>query len=863
MTDCLSEEVEMKLDFNKCHLTPRPIKVNAKIKRAIDAYRKKKVPMRVLLTNFLAVKSKGDDLADAENPWAYFYKGIEGHEVESGVSVDETLFRFATMEIKDQNPTDVIIAAYYANKRRNDSAFEIGYLLPVFLNNVGPNSSLLIVNPSPDMIAVIESQHFGKHYYGVTDETVAGLYQLQFQDSVFVPFDHMDRINEIDAVLITNRDQPVEHAAALLKFLSCCKRDTFVAGLIPSSWFDQQNSEAYKTFKKAGYSAKEIVVVDTKATVSSPRKKMIAVFRREKHVSFSAYQSVYNIKEKIFQIQKEAVPVVATRYFETRKTILSCIKENSEEYEQNYSSRYKKAQEYRFSEEISLFYKVYEGRKNRYAGVAYYRELKDPDRKIWGKKVTPDIEKGLRSETVQGIMDSLEDLVFDEEVYPYIRSDIEKYYVRMDRPTTLKTIWFFCVPQIVTRYKYDGPYIRRLFQNLRLADCSPGSLSGSMLLGYIADSLKTDIEDIPLKAIEQINLILETAVKNQLLSYNTLEIYLQEYTRRATERQQDVRNALVKKHFSDTEESIIVKAIIEDKLVSGIRYSSCAVNSLLLSAAIRLFTGMAIREVAALAWRDFRAISASEQYQLTISRIVDAKGRLVAHSDRELWKRFRIVPVCGTLAALLEQRKSYLIKSGIDEDYLLDCPIVLAEERMSDMQKRKTVRHCPSAKISKVCSDLVLLARIPPMSVVLPDPSSDLTTDFNRYHGDIFLSNFRHKANHEAFLTLGEINYMIGIDAPDTFSRHYCDYTNDFVQISTIQKLKRWEGHYERSVRKKRLSKPKHGESLGKTELKAGPFAEGNAAVDLLIEATEDRGVLFTAEADHGMDIHVTEYQET
>ncbi|MDT2768763.1 hypothetical protein P7G58_07835 [Globicatella sulfidifaciens] len=47
--------------------------------------------MKLLLTNFLAVKSKNDYLAEAENPWAYFYKGMKGHEVESGVSVDETL----------------------------------------------------------------------------------------------------------------------------------------------------------------------------------------------------------------------------------------------------------------------------------------------------------------------------------------------------------------------------------------------------------------------------------------------------------------------------------------------------------------------------------------------------------------------------------------------------------------------------------------------------------------------------------------------------------------------------------------------------------------------------------------------------
>lgn len=50
------------------------IKINGKIKKAIDAYSRKKVPMRVMLTDFLAVKSKSDELAMAENPWAYFYK---------------------------------------------------------------------------------------------------------------------------------------------------------------------------------------------------------------------------------------------------------------------------------------------------------------------------------------------------------------------------------------------------------------------------------------------------------------------------------------------------------------------------------------------------------------------------------------------------------------------------------------------------------------------------------------------------------------------------------------------------------------------------------------------------------------------
>lgn len=64
--------------------------------------------MTVFLEHYLAVKSKGDLLAKALNPWAYNYKGREGHVVESGVSIDETQFRFATMSIKNDIPSDVI-----------------------------------------------------------------------------------------------------------------------------------------------------------------------------------------------------------------------------------------------------------------------------------------------------------------------------------------------------------------------------------------------------------------------------------------------------------------------------------------------------------------------------------------------------------------------------------------------------------------------------------------------------------------------------------------------------------------------------------------------------------------------------------
>ena len=54
------------------------VKNKETIKAAVDKYRSRQTPMKQLLTDYLAVKSYGDRLAEAENPWAYYYKGIEG-----------------------------------------------------------------------------------------------------------------------------------------------------------------------------------------------------------------------------------------------------------------------------------------------------------------------------------------------------------------------------------------------------------------------------------------------------------------------------------------------------------------------------------------------------------------------------------------------------------------------------------------------------------------------------------------------------------------------------------------------------------------------------------------------------------------
>ena len=850
----------MEFDFISRKLTAQQIRINGKIKKAITAYRDKRVPMSVLLTNFLAVKSKGDALAQAENPWAYFYKGIEGHEIESGVSVDETLFRFATMEIKDQRPTDVINAAFFANKKRNDSAFELGYLLPLFLDNVKSEDSILVVNPSPDIICTLETRHIGRRCYAVTDQTVAGLYRSQFPEAEFVSLQQMTLIHNMDAVLITARDQSAENSKLFFDCLKACNDQSIIFSFIPSVWFDNPKNGTYRMIREEGFFVEKVLVISPEVTISSPRKKLLALLRKGEESNLPIYQSIYDNQTKEFQVLRNPITIDANKYFRSNYTIISSIKNASLVDEVKTEPKYNRAREYHFSVEITLFYKVYAGRKNRFAGVTYYKQIKDPDLKTFGKKATADIEKGLRADSEDKIIAAMEEIPFDEKVYPIIRSDIERCYLGIGRPVTFKTIWFYCWNQLASSPKYEHALISKAMRSKNLADCFPQNTTGSSLLNLIAESYNVGVEDLTYRIVEQFNLIIEAGIKNSLVPFNPLELYLKEYSNRATERQQDVRNALVKKHFSHVEEMRLFKALIEDAYVNAGCCRRCVVESVILASAIRLFTGIAIREVAALTWADFTHIPETDSFQLIISKIVDKKGKALSHSEKKLWKRYRVVPVASTLAILLLQRKRFLIDNGIDKDYLERCPVILAEERLSEMKQKKTMKYCKPSVISQSSRELLSKINMPQINVILPDDSNDLTTDFGRYHGDIFLSNFRHKANHVAFLTNGEINYITAVEAPDTFSKYYCDFMNDFIQLGIVEKLKRWDYVYERIVKEESLSQPTRGKEKGAFRRTSGPYTNGLTAIDLVVENKTDREVELSAEGQHGIEINITEY---
>ena len=95
------------------------------------------------------------------------------------------------------------------------------------------------------------------------------------------------------------------------------------------------------------------------------------------------------------------------------------------------------------------------------------------------------------------------------------------------------------------------------------------------------------------------------------------------------------------------------------------------------------------------------------------------------------------------------------------------------------MRKGHKPVYCKPAAVAEKCRKAVEAAEIPQFPIILPGKDgNDIETDINSYNGDIFRTNFRDKALNEAGFGLDELNYYLGLKKPDTFSQHYCDYTN-------------------------------------------------------------------------------------
>lgn len=781
-----------------------PIETNNAITNAREIYHKKKLNAHMLLSDVYQLRAEKWEKYPAHNAYKHMIQQRDKVEVESGRSEYETAFMFGAMQIKNQLPTDIINGLFYQN--RSDNSITIDYLLPLLRENTAQSNKVLIILPAPDLI-LTWNQAGIQTVYAVYDKEIKGLYQIQFSNIPFVSFitfDEIATLSGIDIVMLTSNSISVQKSLELLCSVPVGTKKIFA--LLPSTAFSECTDEQM-AFCSNQYRLNEILLLPAKVCVSIPHKKIIAYFSDTPadtvslHCSFIKDNQLF-MKSEVGQIAVESVFQKETLKAQYKKAI-SAPKKLPRDYD--------KSKAYFFSEEITLNYTT-QIRDDYYVGKAYYCSPAPSSNRKHGDRLSRLIEAGLRSKTEQGLTNALERLPFSDanvnlkdgpestladiivrELYERFQSNFSEL--------SLKTIWFILRERLNPPKNKDSnknPYKDEIAQYLfcgsiqNLSRLHPLHAEIEEIQDAMEAVLQNQEDDARLKYWLQLDLIFKAAVKAGILDRNPVQYIIASVSKRATDRQREIRNAMTKKNLETDEENRLLELLSAPTQNPQDEQSFLplyVIDSKALLLAVRFFTGLNNAEACALT---FGNILHSKSPNLVQFRIDHSDDDDYYIGQKET--KFRFVPLVQPLVDMFNARKDYIQQYfGIDFSQK-SIPLFYETEPTSPDEVLHN-KCCTPKTSAKFGSAIIKKLGLPQQLLVLPgdEYSADsLTIDLFKYQGDIIHSNFKFHANHDAAFTMGELSYYLGIQPPDTYSCHYCDYSNEFIQYGMKEKLLRW-----------------------------------------------------------------------
>ena len=790
--------------------------VSPKLVDTIRFYRQHKVSGLQLVANYCQYNKHRTQIEDAFNPWVEFQQAIKGKiNAAEGISIAESTFNMVE-DIRNEKPSDVIRAALYPfpalfgrrpdlKVRSNyDGKFECSFFLQQFELLVRNASQVLIVNPGPDFLLAwsqIAKKYACKCCVAVPNIYVATAYRMEFKGLQFCIFsDIADYAKRFDLIAIASPFTAEEFSIGTT--LSAGKDNATFIALLPQTFISSPEDNVCAALWDHGFLPSKIIAIAPSATVTKPGKKMLLFAERnaDPNTRIPVFFTQCDESASNLIVEKEYIQVSQQQL--NKPMTLVKLREAFEKAKIDPDSikRRKRPSVYQFSNEISLFYTVHRDKHNVYVGEAYYRGRTSPentnDGQVWN---SPATQKGLRCKDRESVIGKLESVPFIDSIYPYIVGDMLDYYNECLADCSLKTIWFCCRNRLLARRDYRDEIARNILfspEKNTLSALCPANASDEDYRNAMQAVIPEDSIAV-VKYWQQLNIIMKAAEESGFIDANPIPALLPEISNRASKELRNLRNMLTKKTLTFEEESRILAYVREESDADfgprkALRFED---DSTLLLGPIHLFTGMSTREACALTWDDFESIPGLKVYRLLVYKFLSDEGTVIYHADGTACRK---VPVAPLLADMLNSRKTYLqAVCGFTEAELQQLPIIMPNNKKTLAALSKP-SFCKYDAAIRVCRSLIEKANIPTQELVLPgDGDKEIVVDMNKYQGDIFYSNFKHRANHTCSFNRGELSYVVGNKAPDTFSQHYCDYTNDLVQYGMVQKLNRWSHAHE------------------------------------------------------------------
>ena len=855
--------------------------VSPKLVETIRFYRQHKVSGLQLVANYCQYNKHRTQIEDAFNPWLEFQQAIKGKgNTAEGISIAESTFN-TVEDIRNERPSDVIRAALYPfpklfGKRSDfnvrskyDGKFECSVFLRQFELLARNASQVLIANPGPDFLLAWsqKARKYGcKCCVAVPNIYVASAYRMEFKNLQFCIFsDIANYAKRFDLIAIASPFTEEEFNIGAM--LSAGKDNANFIALLPQTFMSAAEDNICSLLRDQGYLPEKIIAIASDATVTQPRKKMLLFAGRSVDpnapipVFFTQCdESASNlIVEKEYiqlsqqQLKKPTTLVKLRKDFEKAKIDPDSVKHR------------KRPSVYHFSNEISLYYTIHRDRYGVYVGEAYYRGNTTTEsaknRQVWN---SPATQKGLRCKDRESVIGKIASIPFLDSICPYIVGDMLDHYGDCLVGCSLKTIWFCCRSRLLARRDYRDEIARTILfssEKNTLSELCPAN-AGDEDYRNAMQAVIPEGSIAVVKYWQQLNIIMRAAEESGFIDANPIPALLPEISNRASKELRNLRNMLTKKTLTFEEEARILAYVREEGISDfGVRKAMLfEEDSTLLLGPIHLFTGMSTREACALTWDDFETIPGLKAYRLLVYKFLSDEGTVIYHADGTACRK---VPVAPLLADMLNSRKTYLqLACGFTEAELQHLPIIMPNNKKTLAALSKPP-YCMYDAAIRVCRSLIEKANIPTQELVLPGDGEALVVDMNKYQGDIFYSNFKHRANHTCSFNRGELSYVVGNKAPDTFSQHYCDYTNDLVQYGMVQKLNRWSHSHETDVQNAVQSTSELSTFTRSTSVHSDRKKNHYNAVSITVSPTKEVSGSYIdvlVECDHGITGSIAVY---
>ena len=776
-------------------------------------------------------------------------------------SVNQRVVRFRNLEAVYNQvvmqwaeiPPDVFLAQYsvFINNEMNESGWENGFLFERFFSWSYQDESILVVDPSPTFLS--RCKKFKKDItYAFTDFRYFEAYSSdEAICKVVKRYDCIAPEKHQRAIVFANYDSQfdIEHMLHHISKGLKKERQTNIYLVLQTKFLEKRKTEPELwNYLNEHYTIQRIILLDSKVLMNEPKKRAIVVLQNEpssKNMDILIQKTRLLEDNRFATLEFRHIPF--DRFLNRDRTLSAMYDTDYIDY--SVSERRKKPEEYKFTEEISIW-------------VSFARDKNGKMRPSYSVYDYPTVEQRrkntiLRGKPIQTRMpgkwyrSQAEALRSAEEIPLLDKYDLSNKMqnaVRKEyegRPVTLKTQMFMHLKDLRKEQNYDEALCREVF----LRPESASDEICALMVGITVDEeeIKRTVENYVTakmysetkidKLWKLLELIYDFSVLDKRNGMNPVRKLIRARGNQGKTKK-EMRAALTKNSFSKENEAKLISFLLSDK----------DNPELALMLLVRYYTGLSINTLRALTRDDFIYNNRLNLGQLAVTKTMGYRSNEVQMIMPEDRRRFIPLPSLLTHLLLERLRKEKIGKTA---------PLFSSRKR--------TNRTVFTAKQIYTYLNHILehVLELPEYVIaVFDDENTIRESDINDYFGDILRSNYKYHAYYTALLAPEEMDFLLGKKPRTTESQYYCDYNNIYLQQKMRVKLDRWAG----DPMQKEAGRMIHSTTVeggGQISIESTP---GNCRTELCIELdienTEEAEIVLQVFARFGGKLDIEYYEE-